>query len=180
MTKLSFVLAASLAAFGCKKKDGDAAGGGGLDCATVVSTSVDRASPDMKKDMPLPDDKFAGAIAAMKATLMKDCTEDKWPDAELKCLNDGKNAKDYEACDKKNLPEAEQKKVEKDLQVAMEPFMKMDGSPGSMGKPADPAAGSAAPAAGSDTGSAAAPPAAPAAGSDGSAAAPAAGSGSGS
>lgn len=166
MTKLSFVLVLSLAAFGCKKKDDAAAGGG--DCGPTVTAAVERVHGSMEKDLAgagVPADKIAQVAPKMTEVLLKRCTEDKWGDAYLKCVNEGKTAEDMEKCGSK-LPKDQAKKIDDDLKTAMEPLLgKMDGSPGSVAKPnSAPDNGSAAtppPAAGSDTGSAA-----PAAGSD--------------
>lgn len=151
MKKLSFVVVAvlSLTAFGCKKK------GAGGDCATAVHHSMELSKADMQKMGT--DDKM---MQKMTDLGIQHCKDDKWSADAIKCMNDAQTMSDSQACYGKLTPE-QQSKMNKAAMELMSPPAAGSAAPtGDMGS-----AGSAAPAAGSDMGSAAAGSAAPAAGS---------------
>lgn len=93
MRNLSFAFAAvlALAAVGCKKKAGSAAGG--PSCAQAVSHSMDLSKAEMEK---------MGTDTAMMAKLVdlgvKRCTEDKWSPEAIKCMNDAATMTDAQGC----------------------------------------------------------------------------------
>jgi hypothetical protein len=139
MKKLSFVLVAvlSLAAFGCKKK------GGGGDCASAVHHSMDLSKADMQKMGT--DDKM---MQKMVDVGIQHCKDDKWSADAIKCMNDAQTMNDSQACYTK-LTAEQQSKMNKAAMELMAP-------PADMGSATPTETGSAAPAAGSDSGSAAA------------------------
>ncbi len=151
MKKMSFVLMAafSLAAVGCKKKGN----GGGTDCAQAINHSMELSKAEMQK--------MGNDDAMMKKMVdvgIQRCTEDKWPDAALKCMVDAKTMSDAQACYGK-LSQEQQDKMNKAAMELATPAAGSGSGEGSAGEgsAADgSAAGSAADsAAGSDTGSAA-------------------------
>lgn len=146
MKKMALVLfaALTLATVGCKKKGT----GGGADCAQAINHSMELSKAEMQK--------MGTDDATMKKMVdvgIQRCTEDKWPDAALKCMVDAKTMSDAQACYGK-LSQEQQEKMNK---AAMELATPAAGSGSDEGgAAAGSAAGSAADgAAGSDTGSAA-------------------------
>jgi hypothetical protein len=137
-----FVVALSLAAFGCKKKGGD--------CDSAINHSMELSKADMQK-MAGGDDKM---LATMRDIGLQRCKEDKWPDAVLTCMNDAKTEKDAQACYGKLTPD-QREKMNKAAMDAMKPAAAPAGS-----DTGSAAAGSAAP--GGDTGSGSAGSAEPA------------------
>jgi hypothetical protein len=126
MKKLSiaFVATLSLVAFaGCKKK------GGGGDCDSTVNSAVDRMmdqqmkegmkdekmTPEMKK---MAEDMAKSMGPKMKAAMTKSCKDDKWSAEALKCIDDAKTEKDFDACESKFTPE-QRKNMEKAMSEAM-------------------------------------------------------------
>jgi hypothetical protein len=151
-----FVAGLALAAVGCKKK------GGGGDCATAISHSMELAKADMAKT-PGMDDKM---LEKMKDIGLQHCRDDKWSDDVTKCMVDAKTEADSQACYGK-LSQDQQEKMNKAAMEAAQPAENTGGM------------GSAGSATGSDTGSAgsaaaeaSAPGSDTAAGSAGSAAPP--------
>jgi len=139
MKKLSvvFVAALSVAAFGCKKKGGEAAS---PDCGAAVAHSSDLSKETMKKLGT--DDK---TMQKMVEIGIQRCKEDKWPADAVKCMVDAQTMSGAQACYDK-LTQDQRDKMNKAAQEAMG----MGGS--------GQGSGSAAPegsAAGSDGGSAA-------------------------
>src|SRR5262245_58875809 len=138
MKSISFVLVAalSLAAVGCKKKGTS----GGADCAQVINHSMELSKAEMQK---------MGTDDAMMKKMVdvgiRHCTEDKWPDAALKCMADAKTMSDAQAC----YGQLSQEQRDKMNKAAMELATPPAGSAHAEGSAA---VGSAA---GSDTGSAA-------------------------
>ena len=138
MKKMPVILIAafSLAAVGCKKKGA----GGGADCAQAINHSMELSKAEMQK---------MGTDNAMMKKLVdlgiQRCTEDKWPDAAVKCMVDAKTMSDAQACYGK-LSQEQQDKMNK---AAMELATPAAGSGSGEGSAAAGSAG------GSDTGAAA-------------------------
>ena len=138
MKKMPVILIAafSLAAVGCKKKGA----GGGADCAQAINHSMELSKAEMQK---------MGTDNAMMKKLVdlgiQRCTEDKWPDAAIKCMVDAKTMSDAQACYGK-LSQEQQDKMNK---AAMELATPAAGSGSGEGSAAAGSAG------GSDTGAAA-------------------------
>jgi hypothetical protein len=160
MTKLSFLLVGVLAVAGCKKK------AGGADCDAAINHSMELSKAEMSK-MPGVDDAMMGK---MKDVGIQHCKDDKWSADATKCMVDAKTIGDAQACYGK-LTQDQRDKMNK---AAMEL------APAPTPTPTEGAAGSGAPAQGSqgseEIASGAAPSEQPAAGSAGSAAAGSAGS----
>jgi hypothetical protein len=104
---LVFVMALSLAAFGCKKK--------GADCAAAIDHSMDLSKADMEK-MPGGKD----MMAKMRDLGVQHCKEDKWSDEAVKCMNDAKAETDAQACYGK-LTADQRDKMNKAAMAAMQP-----------------------------------------------------------
>ena len=138
MKKMPVILIAafSLAAVGCKKKGA----GGGADCAQAINHSMELSKAEMQK--------MGTDNATMKKLVdlgIQRCTEDKWPDAAIKCMVDAKTMSDAQACYGK-LSQEQQDKMNK---AAMELATPAAGSGSGEGSAAAGSAG------GSDTGAAA-------------------------
>jgi hypothetical protein len=138
MKSISFVLVAalSLAAVGCKKKGSS----GGSDCAQAINHSMELSKAEMQK--------MGTDDATMKKMVdvgIQRCTEDKWPDAALKCMVDAKTMSDAQACYGQLSQEQRDKMNKAAMALATPPA-------GSASAEGSAAVGSAA---GSDTGSAA-------------------------
>ena len=161
--RIAFVIALSVAAFGCKKK---AASTG--DCATAINHSMELSKAEMKEMGT--DDKMMQRMADLG---IQHCKDDKWSPDVIKCMVDAKTMADSQACYGK-LTNEQQEKMNKAAMELAAPAAAA-GSAAAEGA-AGSAAGSAAPdtgSAGSAAGSAGAGSAAdPATGSAGSAAAP--------
>jgi len=80
-----FVMAMSLAAFGCKKK--------GADCAAAIDHSMDLSKADMEK---MPGGKEM--MGKMRDIGVQHCKDDKWSDDAVKCMTDAKAEADAQAC----------------------------------------------------------------------------------
>jgi hypothetical protein len=142
-----FVMAMSLAAFGCKKKGGD--------CAAAIDHSMDLSKADMEK-MPGGKD----MMAKMHDIGVQHCKDDKWSDDAVKCMNDAKAEADAQTCYGK-LTADQRDKMNKAAMAAMQAAAPTPPPPAATGSdmgsagtaPAGSAAGSGM--MGSDTGSAA-------------------------
>jgi len=146
---ICFVMALSLAAFGCKKK--------GADCTAAINHSMDLSKADMEK-MPGGEQ----MMGKMRDLGVQHCKDDKWSDDAVKCMNDAKSEADAQACYGK-LTADQRDKMNKAAMALMTPA---NPTPAGSDMAGSAAPGSAA-MAGSDMGSA---------GSAGSAAADMAGS----
>jgi hypothetical protein len=82
---LGFVIAASVAGFGCKKSGGD--------CAKAIAHSMELSKADMAK-MGV-DDKMMAQMASLG---VQHCKDDKWPDEAITCMLDAKAIADAQAC----------------------------------------------------------------------------------
>ena len=119
-TSLMFVVALSLAAFGCKKK--------GADCDKAISHSMELSKANMSK-MPGMDDKM---LAKLKDVATTRCKEDKWSDDVLKCMSDAKTEPDAQACYGK-MPKDQQDKMNKAMMDTMMAAMPKQPDMGSAG-----------------------------------------------
>ena len=138
MKKMPVILIAafSLAAVGCKKKGA----GGGADCAQAINHSMELSKAEMQK--------MGTDNATMKKLVdlgIQRCTEDKWPDAAIKCMVDAKTMSDAQACYGK-LSQEQQDKMNK---AAMELATPAAGSGSGEGSAAAGSAGGTGSAAGS-------------------------------
>jgi hypothetical protein len=102
-----FVMAMSLAAFGCKKK--------GADCAAAIDHSMDLSKADMEK---MPGGKEM--MGKMRDIGVQHCKEDKWSDEAVKCMNDAKAEADAQTCYGK-LTADQRDKMNKAAMAAMQP-----------------------------------------------------------
>jgi len=83
---LCFVMALSLAAFGCKKK-------GGADCTAAINHSMELSKADMEK-MPGGEQ----MMGKMRDLGVEHCNADKWSEEAVKCMTDAKSEKDAQGC----------------------------------------------------------------------------------
>jgi hypothetical protein len=159
--RIAFVIALSVAAFGCKKK---AASTG--DCATAINHSMELSKAEMKQMGT--DDKMMQRMADLG---IQHCKDDKWSPEVIKCMTDAKTMADSQACYGKLTNEQQEKMNKAAMELAAPPAGSAgEGAAGSASGSAAPEAGSAAGSA-ADSGSAGSA-ADPGAGSAGSAAAP--------
>lgn len=175
------VLVALLAAAGCSKKATS-------DCDASISKGLDNFSNTVKSRTTNEEMKqrMATVLGTLRTTLVKRCTEDKWPTEVTKCFETVANMRDMQTCQTKLSTEQHEKvrSAIRDVMMggghmggdaahpaALTPNMgAAHGAPGSADGSAAPAAGSAAPAPAAPAPAAPAP-AAPAAGSGSAAAA---------
>lgn len=136
-----FVAALSVAAFGCKKKNGD--------CTKAIANSMEVAKASM-----VGVDKTM--LAKMQDLAIKSCQDDKWPDEAIACMTDAKTETTAQACYGKLSAEQQAKMNKAAMDLASQ-------AAGSASAPAGSAAAGSADAtnnagsAGSAAGSAAAP-----------------------
>jgi hypothetical protein len=147
MKKMLVVLIAafSLAAVGCKKKGA----GGGAVCAQAINHSMELSKAEMQK--------MGTDDATMKKLVdlgIQRCTEDKWPDAAVKCMVDAKTMSDAQACYGK-LSQEQQDKMNKAAMELATPAAGSGSGEGSASAGSGEGSAAAGSAAGSDTGSAA-------------------------
>ena len=82
---ICFVIALSLAAFGCKKK--------GADCTAAINHSMDLSKADMEK-MPGGEQ----MMGKMRDLGVQHCKDDKWSDEAVKCMIAAKDMTEAQAC----------------------------------------------------------------------------------
>jgi hypothetical protein len=106
MKKILVVAALSLAAFGCKKS--------GPDCDSAIANSSELAKASMLK-MAGGDEKV---LAKLHDLGVKNCQDDKWSEAAIKCMVDAKSESDAQGC-YGNLTADQQAKMNKSAKEAM-------------------------------------------------------------
>jgi hypothetical protein len=137
-----FVMAMSLAAFGCKKKGGD--------CAAAIDHSMDLSKADMEK---MPGGKEM--MGKMRDLGVQHCKDDKWSDEAVNCMTDAKAETDAQACYGK-LTADQRDKMTKAAMAAMQAAAPTPPPPAATGSDMTAPTGSATGSGmmGSDTGSA--------------------------
>jgi hypothetical protein len=94
---MAFAAALVLAAMGCKTH--------GADCESAIAKGMELSKADMQKH-PGMDEK---TMQKLKDIGVQRCTEDKWPEAAIKCMVDAKSETEAQACYGKLSPEQQAK-----------------------------------------------------------------------
>ncbi len=110
------VIVAFLAACGSKS---------GPDCATSIGKGMDNFAEQMKAKAPNAP-AMTDMIGKLKDTLIKRCTEDKWPPEVLTCFQTVNDRPGMQQCQQK-LTEEQREKVMADIRQMMMGNMKMPG-----------------------------------------------------